>query len=105
MTLSLARDMEIAKQVQARLFPQKLPPLDTLEYAGRCIPAREIGGDDYDFLNLDAGCMRIVLADIVGKDIPGALLIANVQADVPSQRDSSSPRIESILHVERLPRP
>ena len=66
--------MEIAKQVQARLFQQKLPPLDTLEYAGRCIQARDVGGDYYDFLSLGAGRMGIVLADIVGKGIPGALL-------------------------------
>ena len=81
----IARDMEIAMQVQARLFPQKLPPLDTLEYAGRCIQAREVGGDDYDFLSLVAGRTGIVLADIVGKGIPGALLMANFQADVRSQ--------------------
>lgn len=80
-----ARDMEIAKQVQARLFPQKFPPLDTLEYAGRCIQARDVGGDYYDFLSLGAGRMGIVLADIVGKGIPGALLMANLQADVRSQ--------------------
>jgi serine phosphatase RsbU (regulator of sigma subunit) len=80
----IARDMEIAKQAQARLFPRKLPSLDTLEYAGRCIPAREVGGDYYDFLNLGAGRMGIVLADIVGKGIPGALL-ANLRADVRSQ--------------------
>ena len=81
----IARDMEIAKQVQARLFPQKSPPLDTLEYAGRCIQARDVGGDYYDFLNLGKGRMGIVLADIVGKGIPGALLMANLQADVRSQ--------------------
>jgi len=80
-----SRDMEIAKQVQARLFPQKLPPLDTLEYAGRCIQARDVGGDYYDFLSLSPGRMGIVIADIVGKGIPGALLMANLQADVRSQ--------------------
>ena len=77
--------MEIAKQVQARLFKQKLPPPDTLEYAGRCIQAREVGDDYYDFLNLGAGRMGIVFADIVGKGIPGALLMANLQADVRGQ--------------------
>ena len=81
----IARDMEIAKQVQARLFPQKLPPLNTLEYAGRCIQARDVGGDYYDFLSLGAGRLGIVLADIVGKGIPGALLMANLQAAVRSQ--------------------
>jgi serine phosphatase RsbU (regulator of sigma subunit) len=81
----IARDMEIAKQVQARLFPQKLPSVETLEYAGRCIQARDVGGDYYDFLKLGAGRMGIVLADIVGKGIAGALLVANLQADVRSQ--------------------
>jgi phosphoserine phosphatase RsbU/P len=81
----IARDMEIAKQVQARLFPQKSPSLDTLEYTGRCIQARDVGGDYYDFLSLGAGRMGIVLADIAGKGIPGALLMANLQADVRSQ--------------------
>src|SRR5262245_55055718 len=47
-----AQEMEIAKQVQARLFPQTLPPLRTLDYAGLCVQARQVGGDYYDFLNL-----------------------------------------------------
>ena len=80
-----AHDMEIAKQVQARLFPQKFPSLQTLAYAGRCIQAREVGGDYYDFLSLGPARIGIVLADIVGKGIPGALLMANLQADVRSQ--------------------
>jgi serine phosphatase RsbU (regulator of sigma subunit) len=81
----IAHDMEIAKQVQARLFPQKLPPLERLEYAGRCIQARDVGGDYYDFLSLGEGRVGIVLADVVGKGIPGALLMANLQAAVRSQ--------------------
>ena len=80
-----SRDMEIAKEVQARLFPQKFPSLQTVEYAGRCIQARDVGGDYYDFLSLGPGRMGIVLADIVGKGIPAALLMANLQADVRSQ--------------------
>ena len=92
-----ARDMEIAKQVQARLFPQKLPQLLTLEYAGRCTQARQVGGDYYDFLNLGAGRMGIVLADIVGKGISGALLMANLQADVRSQCAVASQDLRQFL--------
>src|SRR5262249_40496813 len=47
-----AHEMEIARQVQARLFPQSLPPMKTLDYAGTCIQAQEVGGDYYDFLHL-----------------------------------------------------
>jgi serine phosphatase RsbU (regulator of sigma subunit) len=77
--------MTIATEVQARLFPQKFPPLATLEYAGRCIQARHVGGDYYDFLSLGSGRLGIVLADIAGKGISGALLMANLQANLRSQ--------------------
>jgi len=43
------------QQVQARLFPQTLPVLETLEYAGTCIQARQVGGDYYDFSTWDGG--------------------------------------------------
>src|SRR6266571_2865906 len=58
------QELEIAKQVQARLFPQTLPALRTLDYAGICIQARSVGGDYYDFLNLGPQQLGLVLGDI-----------------------------------------
>ena len=81
----VAREMEIAREVQARLFPQKLPVMKTLEYMGGCIPARAVGGDYYDFLSLREGHLTMVLADIAGKGVSGALLMANLQANLRSQ--------------------
>jgi serine phosphatase RsbU (regulator of sigma subunit)/catechol 2,3-dioxygenase-like lactoylglutathione lyase family enzyme len=80
-----AQELEIAKQVQARLFPQTLPPLRTLEYAGICIQARKVGGDYYDFLDLGRGRLGFVIGDISGKGIAAALLMANLQANMRSQ--------------------
>jgi serine phosphatase RsbU (regulator of sigma subunit) len=80
-----AQEIEYAKQVQARLFPQKLPSMKTLQYAGGCIQARQVGGDYYDFLELRPGRLALVLADIAGKGISGALLMANLQANLRSQ--------------------
>ena len=80
-----AHELEIAKQVQARLFPQTLPGMKTLEYAGLCRQARQVGGDYYDFLNLGQGRVGLVLGDIAGKGIAGALLMANLQANLRSQ--------------------
>jgi serine phosphatase RsbU (regulator of sigma subunit) len=80
-----AQELEIAKQVQARLFPQTLPQLNTLEYAGACIQARAVGGDYYDFLDLGRGALGLVIADISGKGIAAALLMANLQANLRSQ--------------------
>jgi len=81
----VARDMEIAREVQSRLFPQVMPPLETLEYVGTCIQARVVGGDYYDFLDLGPGRLGLVLADISGKGIAAALLMANLQANLRSQ--------------------
>ena len=80
-----AHEMEIARQVQARLFPQRRPSLETVEYAGACTQAREVGGDYYDFLHLGPGRLAMVVGDISGKGIGGALLMANLQASVRSQ--------------------
>jgi len=81
----LAHELEIAQQVQARLFPQTLPPLKTLDYAGFCMQAREVGGDYYDFLNLGRARLGLVIGDTSGKGIGAALLMANLQANLRSQ--------------------
>ena len=80
-----AMEIDIARRVQARLFPQNLPRLATLEYVGGCVQARQVGGDYYDFLDMGPGALGIVLADISGKGMSGALLMANLQANLRSQ--------------------
>jgi len=80
-----AQEMDIARQVQSKLLPQKAPPLRTLDYAGACIQARAVGGDYYDFLDLGEGRVGFVLADVAGKGISAALLMANLQAHLRSQ--------------------
>ena len=80
-----AQELEIAKQVQAKLFPQMLPHLRTLDYAGLCMQAHKVGGDYYDFLDLGLGRLGLVIADISGKGIAAALLMANLQANLRSQ--------------------
>lgn len=80
-----ARELEIAKEVQLKLFPQTMPLLSTLDYAGVCVQALQVGGDYYDFLSLGRGHMGIVLADISGKGIAAALLMANLQANLRTQ--------------------
>jgi serine phosphatase RsbU (regulator of sigma subunit)/uncharacterized glyoxalase superfamily protein PhnB len=80
-----AQELEIAKQVQAKLFPQKIPQFKTLDYAGLCIQAREVGGDYYDFLTLSDDRLGLIIGDTSGKGIGAALLMANLQANIRSQ--------------------
>src|SRR6185437_12400259 len=100
---SRAHELEIAKQVQARLFPQTLPPLKTLDYAGICAQAREVGGDYYDFLHLGADRLGMVIGDTSGKGIGAALLMANLQANLRSQSATALHQPQRFLQsVNRL---
>jgi serine phosphatase RsbU (regulator of sigma subunit) len=92
-----AQEIEIAKQVQARLFPQSLPPLRSLDYAGICIQARQVGGDYYDFLHLGRERLGLVISDISGKGIAAALLMANLQANLRSQCAIALDQLERLL--------
>ena len=77
---SLRKEVEIARNVQIRLFPQVLPVMQGLDYAGVCRPAREVGGDSYDFIALGEGRLGLALSDISGKGIAAALLMASLHA-------------------------
>ena len=92
------RELEIARQVQARLFPQRKPQARTLDYAGACLPARHVGGDYYDFLNLGQQRLGLVIGDIAGKGIAAALLMANLQASLRSQCAIAAEQPKQFLH-------
>jgi serine phosphatase RsbU (regulator of sigma subunit)/catechol 2,3-dioxygenase-like lactoylglutathione lyase family enzyme len=92
-----AQELEIAKKVQARLFPQTLPQIATLDYAGSCVQARQVGGDYHDFLDFGGGRFGFVVADIAGKGIAAALLMANLQASVRSQCAAASANPQRFL--------
>ncbi len=93
-----AQEIEIARQVQARLFPQRLPPSKSLDYAGVCIQARKVGGDYYDFLDLGSQRLGLVIGDIAGKGIAGALLMANLQANLRGQLAMVLDQPHRLLH-------
>jgi serine phosphatase RsbU (regulator of sigma subunit)/predicted enzyme related to lactoylglutathione lyase len=87
-----SQELELARQVQARLFPQTQPALSTLEYAAVCIQARHIGGDYYDFLDLGREQLGLVIGDVSGKGVAAALLMANLQAHLRNQSATYSSR-------------
>jgi phosphoserine phosphatase RsbU/P len=87
-----SQELELARQVQARLFPQMQPALSTLEYAAVCIQARHVGGDYYDFLDLGREQLGLVVGDVSGKGVAAALLMANLQAHFRNQSATYSSR-------------
>ena len=78
----LDQEVRIAADVQQRLFPQVRPPLATLDYAGYCHPARRVSGDYYEFLDVVPGKLGLLVADVAGKGISAALLMASMHACV-----------------------
>src|SRR6516164_4677505 len=99
----VVQELEIAKRVQARLFPQHLPTLRTLDYAGSCLQALQVGGDYYDFLALGRDRLGLVIGDISGKGIAAALLMANLQANLRSQCAMAIDEPERLLRsINRL---
>ncbi len=103
----LNREIEIAREVQERLFPQNLPAVSGLEYAGHCRPARGVGGDYFDFLALSSGQLGLAIGDVSGKGMPAALLMASLQASVRGQSqarqlDGLPDLVELIRNVNRL---
>jgi phosphoserine phosphatase RsbU/P len=81
----LESELEIARQVQAQLFPREVPKLQTLELKGVCHPARVVSGDYYDFIPLDGRSTALIIGDIAGKGISAALLMASVQSSLHAQ--------------------
>ncbi|MBV8552083.1 MAG: SpoIIE family protein phosphatase [Acidobacteriaceae bacterium] len=81
----LNREIEIAREVQERLFPQRLPAIAGVDYSGACRPALGIGGDYYDFLPFPNGDLGIAVGDVSGKGIAAALLMASLQASLRGQ--------------------
>ena len=80
----LEHEIEIAREVQEQLFPRAIPSLPGLQLAAICRPARTVSGDYYDFICLGPDRVAIALADISGKGIFAALLMASVQAALRS---------------------
>ncbi len=93
------QELRIARTVQSKLLPQQSPALATLDYAGGCVQARAVGGDYYDFLGLGGGRVAFVLADIAGKGISAALLMANLQASLRSLYPSAGQDLPRLLHA------
>lgn len=81
----LNRELEIAREVQQHLFPQHFPAIPGLDYSGICRPAREVGGDYYDFLELPEGRLGIAIGDVSGKGIGASLMMASLGASLRGQ--------------------
>jgi phosphoserine phosphatase RsbU/P len=98
----LNREVEIAREVQEHLFPQQRPSVPGLDYYGLCRPAREVGGDYYDFLELPDGKLGVAIGDVSGKGIGAALLMASLEASVRGHASARHGLAELMRRVNSL---
>jgi sigma-B regulation protein RsbU (phosphoserine phosphatase) len=98
-----AQELERAREIQQALMPKEIPQVPGFDIAGAWEPARVVGGDYFDVIRLGEGKLGICIADVVGKSVSAALLMANVQATVRAfASDAASPawlcsRVNSVL--------
>lgn len=89
----MARELEIARNVQMSLLPKENPLLEGYDIAGICIPALEVGGDYYDFFQLGNGKVGIAIGDVSGKGVPAAIYMTLTKGILQSHAgESNSPK-------------
>lgn len=91
------RELQIAKEVQERLLPRSAPAIPGLDVAGLCVPAREVGGDSFDYLALPNGEWAIAIGDVAGKGVSAALLMASLQASVRGLAADGIPDLPELM--------
>jgi predicted permease len=98
---TLRRDIALASEVQRRLLPEAPPRAECVDFAAVSVPARRIGGDYYDFVELGDGRIGIALADVSGKGVAAALIMSVVQASLrilSSGGDVAPPRLVALIN-------
>jgi phosphoserine phosphatase RsbU/P len=100
----LEDQLRLAREVQAGLLPARAPQVPGYTMAGRCIPTFEIGGDCFDYLPLPDGRLGVVVADVSGKGIPAALVMASFRTLVRAHaRTDPHPAALAVATNRRLP--
>jgi sigma-B regulation protein RsbU (phosphoserine phosphatase) len=89
----LEREVELAHEVQSRLFPSSVPELLTLEAAAECRAARGVAGDYYDYVEVAPGLVAFALGDVSGKGMSASLVMSNLQAALRAQAAITSERL------------
>lgn len=88
---AMEKELKLAHEIQLGLLPTELPEINGIEIAATNVPSKQIGGDYYDVIKLDDSHYFIAIADVTGKGVPAALLMANLQASIRVFMSTFSP--------------
>jgi sigma-B regulation protein RsbU (phosphoserine phosphatase) len=95
------RELAEASEMQTMLFPSVVPGLSSGRIAGRCVPARSVSADYYDFLRLPNKRVGLALADVSGRGMPASMLMANLQGLVRSQAPTAENLEDLMRRINR----
>jgi phosphoserine phosphatase RsbU/P len=96
------KELETAREIQAGLIPKQIPQFGNLRIVASWQPARAVGGDYFDVIQLNETRVAICIADVAGKGIAAALLMANVQAAVKAFATADAPPSEVCERLNRV---
>lgn len=97
----LDRELELAGRIQESILPRTLPRLEQLDFDARIIPARAVGGDFFDFINLSATTTGIVIGDVSGKGIPSAIFMALTRSLLRAEAERAATPEDALANVNR----
>lgn len=100
--IAIEKEMELASEMQTMLFPETLPNNDDIEVSAKYNPHNLVGGDYYDFIQLNRDEVAFCIADVSGKGVPAALLMSNFQASLRALIKRTSSLSELVSELNEL---
>jgi len=98
----MEQELQMAYKIQAGLLPESMPELSGWEFAASWKPARQVAGDYYDFIPLEAGKLGLVIADVTDKGMPAALFMAFTRSIIRASLDQNDQPVDAIRQANRL---
>lgn len=98
----MERELQMARKVQYSLLPQDTPDIPGWDFAGRWKPAREVGGDYYDYIPMKEPHFGLVIADVTDKGMPAALFMASTRSIIRASMTQRTSPSEGITHANQL---
>jgi sigma-B regulation protein RsbU (phosphoserine phosphatase) len=98
----LDHELAIAEELQANLLPRKVPQIPGYDVSAYYRPSQEVGGDYYDFIEIDSDHLGILVADVSGKGIPGSIVMTETRALMKSEASRTLSPAEALARVNRV---
>jgi PAS domain S-box-containing protein len=100
--IRVQEELHLAYEIQSKLMPKEFPKVEGYDIAGKNIPSKEVGGDYFDFIQIDDSQVAVCLGDVSGKGMPAALIMANLQAAIRGQSFLKSTPKECLTSANSL---